>query len=323
MQSLSDTSGIFFCLLTGNILATLILGIFFKVNYPEDRIAIFFYIFLAGSFLFLIDRGFPSWKFSPLAVVAIPFLFFPVQFLHRINLTYLSFYISDNIPPRFYDKVYKSFTPGNFPPTIGGEKLRHFCWSYLDYSNGGKLSQIFYTDYPGYMTDYLIVTTTKNPKWANFYNSIDYDKYSGRELLLRKNSLQKNCVGNWENITSDGVINSTYFTLFEQKTDQLSGNSLYLTLDISLKSDKKPFVAWIVSTAIDDKGTQYSYEKISLDWLRTEWNGAGNNLKQVMLLPEIPKEATKVVTYLWNVENASYSIRNGSCKLYTIVPDWK
>ncbi|MCX6249463.1 MAG: hypothetical protein NTX61_01805 [Bacteroidetes bacterium] len=320
---LSDSGGIFFCLLVGNILASLILGTFLKVNYPEDRIALYFFIFLTGSFLFLLDRILPVLKKYAGILLAFPFLFFPVQFIHRINLTYLSFYISDNIPPRFYDKVYKTFTQGNFPPTIGGERGRHFCWSYLDYRKGGWLSEIYYSDYPGLAADFQIVTTSQNPRWRDFYASIDYDKYSGRELLQRKNPLQMVMAGSGVNISTGGFTDTEYFTLYEQKTGLLAGKPLCITLDLSLECKAKPFVAWIVTTVVDNKGTAFSYERIPLDWMRSEWKGPGNNLKDVMLVPEVPAGATKVATYLWNMEKVPYSLNNGNFVLYTIVPDWK
>ncbi len=320
---LSESGGIFFLLLTGNILASLILGIFFRVNYPEDRIALYFFIFLTGSFLFLLDRILPADKIYAGILLSFPFLFFPLQFFHRINLTYLSFYISDNIPPRFYDKVYANFTPGNFPPTIGGERGRHFCWSYLNYRKGGWLSEIFYSDYPNLAADFQIVTTSQNPRWANFYTSIDYDKYSGRELLQRKHTVQKVITGSRVNISTKGFTDKKFFTLYEQPTDLIAGKSLYVTIDLSLESKVNPFVAWIVTTVVDNKGTALSYERIPLDWMRSEWKGPGNNLKDVMMVPEVPAGATKVVTYIWNMEKVQYSLKNGTCVFYTIIPDWK
>ncbi|MDP4280899.1 MAG: hypothetical protein Q8867_01990 [Bacteroidota bacterium] len=319
----TDITGILFLLLLGNIIATLVLGFVFHVNFPEDRIALYFFVFLIISFLFLLDRWIPAVTWHPGMLLALPFLIFPIQFLHRVNLTYLSFYISDNIPPRFYEKVYSHFTPGDFPPTIGGERLRHFCWSYLNFRHGGSLSEMYYSDFPGYAADYQIVTTSQNPRWTQFYTSIDYDKYSGRELLKRKNSLQKEIAGTWNNISTGGTINREYFTLFEMKADQLKGKPLYLTLDLSLESEEKPFVAWIVTTVVDDKGNTFSYERLPLDCMRTEWKGPGNNLKDVMLIPEVPSGAMKIVTYVWNMESASYRLKNGTCSLYTLVPDWK
>ena len=323
LNFLSESGGIFFCLLMGNILASLILGIFFKVNYPEDRIALYFFIFLTGSFLFLLDRILPAHKIYAGILLSFPFLFFPLQFFHRINLTYLSFYISDNIPPRFYDKVYANYIPGNFPPTIAGERGRHFCWSYLNYRKGGRLSEIFYSDYPDLISDFQIVTTSKYPRWANFYTSIDYDKYSGRELLQRKHTVQKVIAGSNVNISTGGFTNADFFTLYEQKTELIAGKPLYLTIDLSLESEVTPFMAWIVTTVVDNKGTAFSYERIPLDWMRSEWKGPGNNLKDVMLVPEVPAGATKITTYLWNMEKVQYSLKNGTCVLYTIIPDWK
>ena len=315
-----DTPEILFFLLIGNILASLTLGILFKVNYPEDRIALYFVLFLAGSLLFLLDHALPAGEFHPVILFALPFLFFPLQFIHRLNISYLSYYSGDNIPPRFYDKVYKTLTPGNFPPTIGGDRGRHFCWSYLNYRQGGKLSEIFYNDYPGFIADFQIVKSSVYPRWANYYISIDYDEYSGRELLQRKQSVQKVFATNSTNISTRGECTNEFFNLFEQSAKPLVGNPLYITLDLSIQSQVKPFVSWIVTTVTDSTGVPLAYERIPLDCLKDQWYGPDSNLKEVMLVPEISPKAKTIITYLWNIDKVSFSVNKGTVMVYKINP---
>jgi MFS family permease len=315
-----DIPVILFFLLIGNILASLALGIMFRVNYPEDRIALYFFILLAGSFLFLLDRALPEGDFHPAILVALPFMFFPLQFLHRMNISYLSVYINDRLPSRFYDKVFKTLTPGDFPPTIGGERGRHFCWSYLNYRHGGHLSEIYYADFPGILADFQIVTTSMNPRWADYYSSIDFDKYSGRELLKRKHPVEKVFAAGSGTISTHGTITNDFFTLYEQSAKPFAGQPLYITLDLSLESEVTPFVSWIVTTVIDSTGAALSYERLPLDWMKDKWTGPGNNLKDVMLVPEIPPQAKTITTYLWNMEKVPFLINNGTVKIFRITP---
>jgi hypothetical protein len=315
-----ETPEILFFLLIGNILASLTLGILFRVHYPEDRIALYFVLFQVGSLLFLLDRFLPPGEFQPTILFALPFLFFPVQFLHRLNISYLSYYSGDNIPPRFYDKVYATLVPGNFPPTVGGDRGRHFCWSYLNYRKGGKLSELFYNDYPGFIADFQIVKSSACPRWMNYYNSIDFDKYSGRELLQRKQSVEKVLAINYTNISTHGDCSYEFYNLFEQSAKPLVGNALCITLDLSIKSNAKPFITWIVTSVCDSANNLLIYERVPLEWMKDQWIEPGNNLKEIMLIPEIPSKAKTIVTYIWNMDKVPFSVNNGTVIVYKINP---
>ena len=318
-----NSSTVFFYLLTGNLVAITILGNAFKVNYPEDRIALYYFPLFLGCFLFLLDQAKALKKFHLQLLLVIPLFFLPVQFFMRFNLTYLSFYIDDNIPYRFYDKVSADWQPGTLPPTIGGNKGRHFCWSYLDFRKGGKLSDVYSSSYPGYETDFQIVDINTNPGWRNYYDSVDYDKYSGRHLLKRKFPLKKVFISGSGIISSGGEIRPEFFRFYEAKVDSMVGKTLYLAYDMAIDCNVKPFVAWIVATINDRNGKNLLYERIPLDWLRTEWKGPKNNFLNVMFLSDLPPGSDNLVTYIWNMDKVPFRISNGMCSVFKVIPDWK
>jgi hypothetical protein len=317
------SSMVFFYLLAGNLIAVTILGYVFKINWPEDRIALYFFPFFVGTIVFLVDQPKALKKAHLNILLVIPLLFLPVQFFLRLNLTNLSFYISDNIPHRFYDKVYADWIPGKLPPTIGGYKGRHFCWSYLDFRNGGKVSNVYSSTYPGYETDFQIVDVKENPDWLNYYDSIDYDKYSGRHLLKRKIPLAKVFISASPPFGTKGKISPDFFLFCQAKVDTLAGKTLFVTYDMTIESDVKPFVAWIVATVSDSSGNNLLYERIPLDWLRTEWKGSNSHFVNVMFLSDLPPAAFRLDTYIWNMEHAPFTIRNGKVSIFRLIPDWK
>lgn len=320
---IQNSSTVFFYLLTGNLIAIIILGNVFKINYPEDRIGLYFFPLFLGCFLFLLDQAKALKKFHLNILLVIPLFFLPVQFFLRFNLTYLSFYISDNIPHHFYDKVYADRLPGTLPPTIGGYKGRHFCWSYLDFRNGGRLSDIYSSNYPGYEADFQIVNVNENPGWRYYYDSVDYDKYSGRHLLKRRLPLKKVFISGSGTISTGGEIVSGFFSFYEAKVDSLVGKTLYLTYDMAIDCNVKPFVAWIVATVNDSGGKNLLYERIPLDWLRTEWKGPKNNFLNIMFLSDLPPGSDKLATYIWNMDNVPFRISDGKCSVFKVIPDWK
>jgi hypothetical protein len=318
-----SSSTIFFYLLTGNLVVILILGHVFHINYPEDRIGLYLIPLFPGAFLFLLDKINAGKKFKFLHLLVIPLFFLPAQFLMRFNVTYMSFYYDDNIPYRFYDKVYADLKPDTFPPTIGAYKGRHFCWSYLDFRHGGKLSDIYSSHYPGYESDFQIVDLKDNPAWLTLYDSVDYDKYSGRYLLKRKVPLKKVFISESGTISSKGEVNSDFFVLYESKVDSLAGKTLYLGYDLDIGSNATPLVAWVVATVTDSNGNILRYERIPLDWLRTEWKGATSRFLNVIFLNELPPGSCKLTATIWNIEHVHFRVNKGKCSVYRVIPDWK
>ena len=319
---LGEKSNIFFYLVAGNILCSVVLARFFKVNYPEDRIGLYFLPFLSGAFLFLADKFLGGRNKYFGLVLSLPFLFFPLQFIQRFNLGYFTYYVSDNIPQRFYDKVYAHYIPGKLPPTVGGEKGRHFCWTYLDFRNGGRLTQVFSSDYPGYLSDFIIAGLNSNPGWRNVYDSIDHDEYSGRDLLIRKRPVKMVQLYEKSGISSGGITGGDFFTLYETKTDSLINSPLCLSLDLQIESKSKPFTTWIAAVVTGNNGENIYYEKIPLDWVREKWSGDSGHLLSLMLIGRIPQNAVKLSVYVWNMNKAPYSIENGKLRLSRIIPDW-
>jgi hypothetical protein len=313
---------VFLYLLAGNLGIILILGKIFHINYPEDRIGLYLFPLFLGCFLFLLDQAKVK-NFYLLLLIVLPLYFLPAQFILRFNLTYFSFYFSDNIPYRFYNTVYSEYKSGEFPPTIGGYKGRHFCWSYLNYRKGGNLSEVYYSNYPGYECDFQIADISDNPAWRNYYDSVDYDKYSGRQLLKRRLPLKKILIASSPTFSTGGEVKPEFFQFFRSKVDSLAGQTLYLTYDMTLECPVKPFVAWVVATVNDSTGQNLLYERIPLDWLRTEWKGPGNNFRNVLFLSDLPQGSYNLDTYIWNMDKVPYRVSNGRFTLYKVIRDWK
>ena len=318
-----SSQSIFFYLLTGNLLVIIFLGKIFKINYPEDRIGLYLFPMFIGCILFLLDPVKTGKKYPIHLLLVIPLFFLPVQFFMRLNLTYLSFYKSDNIPYRFYEKVYAGWIPGALPPTTGGYKDRQPCWSFQDFRKGGKLGDIYYSSYPGYEADFQLADLKDNPAWLKYYDSVDYDKVSGCHLLKRKFPLKKVFTSGSGTIFSGGEIVSQFFPLYETKVDSLTGKTLYLAYDMAIDCKVKPFAAWIVATINDSSGSILRYERIPLDWMRTEWKGPKNNFLNGLFLSDLPPGSDRLSTYIWNIEQVPFRINNGKCSVFSVIRDWE
>ena len=309
---------IFCFLLIGNIAATIAIAKLLHINYPEDRMGLYFYPLLAGSFIFLLDERMVLSKKIISLVLALPLILIPVHFLSHLNVTYASCSVSDNIPLRFYDKVEAAWIPGNLPPTIGSEHQGHFCWSWLAYRHGGNLSQEFWSEYPSTITDFIIAGPAAKEKVNGQYDSIDFNNVSGKYLLKRKHPVKMELLLSRSGIATPGMITKEFFTLSEGPADSLAGKSLYLGYDLNIASDENPLMAWIVTSVRDKDGKEIRYEYISLEWLRNQWKGGQGRFINGMLVYSLPQNSYSYDTYLWNERKSPLRIEKGSVNIYMV-----
>jgi hypothetical protein len=279
---------------------------------------LYFYPLFTGSLIFALDRVIERTKMHYAWLLLLPFIFFPVNFIFSLNISYPFVYKVDNIPRRFYNKVLSSNVHGQFPPTIGGNRMRHFCWSYLDFRNGGKLSQVYWKTYPGNETDFVMADAQDIPKLRQYYETIDYDDISGRSLMKRKYPVSKILVQKMDGIDSKGITKKDFFNLFKRGTNDLKGNTIYVGYNLTILAKEKPFVAWITLSALDKNGKQLRYSFIALDWLRTSWNGEQSNLYNGTFLDHIPADADRIESYLWHSDKTKFRLTNGKVFIYTL-----
>ena len=85
---------------------------------------------------------------------------------------------------------------------------------------------------------------------------------------------------------------------------------------------KKPFIAWIVAAVYDSAGSNLSYERISLDWLRPEWKAPNVDFLNTIFLANLPPGSKRLSTYIWNMETVPFRISDGKCSVFKVIRDW-
>lgn len=315
---------LFTILLFGCIGMIFILAKFLKVNFPEDRAAMYLFIYLAAAFAFAVDSIFKSTKLN-----FIPSLFLfvlPVYFLMNFSLTSSHFSVEERHSQEIFDIIHskkRDFTQDKFPATVGGYITQELCWYYMNNSAGGKEGRLHWSNHPGLDADYQLVSTEFrfNPDTYKYYDSIYRDEKTGLVLFERKNKLKKNII-DVRNILDIENDSSEYYNFGVYELDSLIGKTLYIGAELTLKSDQKPFKAWIAASMEDSTGKSLGYEFVSLDWLSKSYNGEKNNVVQGTLIHDVPAGATKLKFYLWNIKKQLFSIHDGKSYLYLLERDF-
>ena len=324
LDLLSQPAFIFTFLFFGNCFAAILLNKMLHVNYPEDRVGLYFLPLFIGSLSFVLDglikQGFPRYS----CVLLLPLIFLPIHFLKSINLTHTSFYSEENIPHRFYTKIAQDYLPTGspnqanrpFPPTIGGYRMRQLAWNYQNFQHDGNLGLLSCQNHPQSNSDFQITVAKDLGQSQSLYEAIDYDTFSNLSLLKRKSKLKR--LQLIDTVLANSEINADFTDLFTVKVDTLGLSNLLLGTQCSIQSTAKPLLVWLVVTATDSAGKQIYYESLPLDWMKTTWKGDFHNFSTNIQIHQLPKDSKWLKCYFWNRKRSEFLLKDGSftlCKL--------
>jgi hypothetical protein len=300
-------------LLFGNTIASVLLNKLFNVNYPEDRVGLYFLPLLIGSVCFVADSMLKKHPGSMLRFSVLPLLVFPAHFALHANLSHTSFYCVENIPHRFYDKVEVYGKQGEFPPTVGGYRMRELAWDFQNFRHGGDGALLDFRSHPQTESDFQIAIAEQLGPGAKKYDLVDYDESSNLSLLKRKIFLQRHLLLKKE--VAGTQTASEFLELYKGAVDSLVGASLFIEAQLTLNSGQSPFRTWLVVSVNDVAGKDLMYERLPLDWVRTNWDGKENNLTNGLLLHALPIGSKSLVCYLWNMDKVSYHLAHSVIRI--------
>ncbi len=310
---------IFPLLLTGNIIGVMLLDLFFKVNFPEDRSGFYFYYFFIASVFFLIDKLAICFNYKKIAYLSIPFLMIPLHFIFVSNFSYITVYKEDRVPYRFYEKIKEKSASNPEIVTIGSYFGRTLVLAYQNYISKGNIGKSHDTDYPSLIPDFQIVKTDEFAKWKLYYNAIDYDKVSGYHLIERKNKLNRNLISEIQVNPTNGNIADEFFNFSSGNIDTLKNSPLFFEYTMDIESQAKPFEAWIVVSVSDSADDKTAYEYIPLNWFQSEWKTGFTHFHNGQLLTNLSTSSKKYITYLWNIKKIPFSIKNAKVCIKQLV----
>jgi hypothetical protein len=304
----TSPASVFVFLLAGSLLSMLILGHFFQVNYPDDRIGTYLYLLMIPAFTFSLNELSSPDNNKHLKLLAIPLLLVPMHLAFFINTSYSIWYKHDVIPESYYHQIMNNVKPGSPPPTVAAHGLRILCWNFLGYRHQNHVNPVFFTTYPSYFADYQIVKISEIPGWQNLYDTIAYDAISERHLLrLKESPVLKELASFEAPETKD--CDREFFMLSEGDARDWAGKSLQVDLDVTVNSPEKPFISRIVVDINDRMHQSVIYEYIQLDWLSYNFTGDGQRFCNTLLLGKLHENSDTYKIYLWSIDKAPYSIK--------------
>ncbi|MFH0867335.1 MAG: hypothetical protein V1904_14170 [Bacteroidota bacterium] len=320
-QVLSDF--IFPILLLGNIAATLIISVFMKVNYPEDRVGMYFYFFYTAFICFIADNKIIRNKIMRLFLFA-PFSLVIVQFFFLISLSFSSYTPEYRIPFSFYKYLIRESKNKAYPVTVEAYQMHRFEWAYHVSKMNNKLNLLSYNNFPSADAEYVISDDNSFPEWREYYIPVINDEVSGLRLLKRIKNPELRFIAKKDSISIQDLCYDEYYNFLELKTDSLAGKSLYITLDITISGTTVPFQAYIMAAACDTINNNCKRESIDLDFLKPDWQSFNTGkLKKVLLINEIPENTNHILVFFCNKNKAGFKIQSGCVSIFAFDPPLK
>ncbi len=305
-------------LLFSAAIGIMLLSKFLGINHPEDRVAMYFIPLFLGSIAMIGDILYVEYKKNKILIPVFILLFIPVHFIYSMNLKYVNGYKTEVIPERFYEIIKNDEdNQGQYPATIGGYRMRMFCWTYMNFANGGSQNLIDYVSYPESQSDFQIVDIEENPDWLEDYKIIDTEEILGRKLIKRKSRPEYILIDEVVNNTPSATSNE-YYRLAIWPYDSLTQASYYVTVDMDINSVSLPFNAWLVLNISDKNNNTLQYKYIPFDWLKTKWGKGKTKFTHSFLTGEIPESANDIRVFIWNLDMVEYEVENSTIKLLKV-----
>jgi hypothetical protein len=316
-SSFSNEGFVFFYLVIGNILAALLGNLLMGINYHEARTALYLYPLLILGVVFILDEFLITHRSNYLIIMVLPFLLIPAHFILHVNLSGVSIE-NERVPERFLLKVKEHTGAQMYPATIGGYRGREMQWAWLNYQNGGNMGMVQSSDYPGDLAGFQIIDINIRPDLRYTYDSLDFDKQTGFYLLQKKFPPALMQIARFPVDSLTDWTQQEYQMLGQLETDTLAGKSLYAGYRFSLISRHNPLKAWVVFCVFDKDRNTLCYERIPLDWLRDTWDDPEDPFINGLYISNIPENASKFVTYIWNIEKEPFRTEGGSCCFFEL-----
>lgn len=305
----------------------LLIGIFalyyvLGINFPEDRVAMHLYP------IFILAVGYAIHQISAhkkwMQCVGLLLYVFPILFLFHLHPNHSVFSTQERTSPRIFQYIVDTPNQERFPLTVGGYKTQEFCWYYLNSRAGGHQGKIHIKNHITLDADFQIVRNGKidDSTLFEYYKPVLEDPYADLTLFQRKSPLPRNLIFDTLAVPTPGVINHAYHNILEMDISHYQNTTLYAGAEITLHAADSPFISWLAITLNDKNGESLYSDYIPLDWIRKHWKGEKNNVKQGILIHQVPKQAVTLKFYLWNIEEEDYSIPDGKCYIYELKRDF-
>lgn len=311
---------IFYSFFILNMLGSIFLNLFLKVNYPIGRTGFQWYFFIAASIPFIINR----FNYRVKAITSgVTFLLFAPVFL--FSLSSISLYSSvdkqwsrQQISDELLFKIDSLNGWHSFPlSTYGSEDFYTTTLSFKMLKNdiSTNVCNVFPNNTPPKYADLLIVDTSAYN--TPYHSQVYFDAHSGMSIMQRSSFPKKVF------LNDSGIVNYNAggeFVLLGDFTlaDNWKNKPIRLNARLNLTSKNKVLLSFINVEIIDSIGKMIFYEQMSIDYMTNDFR-KGACPKVSVILDSLPQQAHSIRCVLWNYYDKTFTLNSSRVELYQLV----
>lgn len=301
-------------LFAGSIVAIISLNVFLKVNYPEDRTALYLYPLFLLFLFFSVDSFFKTQTavITSLSITLVVLF----HFVNQLNLAYSTYWKQERVPQTFYHQIAEDWKGKEHKVFISAYRMKGYIWNYYTYRSPQKLNEIYHQHFPSSQADYLIIEEdnyNKCPDVIKNYNQVLFDRYNHIRLLKNKRALNYQLVFD-SVLTENRTINYSYVDLFDMKIDSDTIKNAAAEFECELTTDKLSYIDFVFKAMM---GSETLSEAVCrTQWQREKWITPDNKTKNRIFLEDI-KGADKFVLFINGREGESYKLSNLKVRIFS------
>ncbi len=296
--------------LLGNALGSILLNFMMDVNFPEDRIAIYFlplFILTFGYFVDHVSTKYRKFKWTVVLLVA-----FPISMLAQLNLGYTLGWVIYPVSIDAYDYFNAEREKSDTPLIISGDRLLSMSWGYHNV-RADVMGVPFAEDWRDtfHLSDYILCHPMNCVKTEADYDLVFEDE-SNMKIYKRKADL---------NLTPIFELDSTlyfnddfeYHNILDTYNDTVIRNANILEVEIKVASPNIPLNTEIIITSSNPTNNKLYYDIVPLKWIQNSWDGQTLHFRRPVSLPA---ESERFVVYFWNIDKVQQEITVINVRLY-------
>ncbi len=283
-------------LLLLNAIGSLLLNLLFGMNFPENRVALYyiplFLLTVAAALDSVADlRPRAAW-------LALPFLFFPIHLIKGANLSTSILWPKWHGSEAVYQRAVELQQTIKRPLIISGHYLNELSWAYYNFLEGSPMPLMQREPVPDTLADLLIARPTDFDLGSIAYDTLLHDEANGIYLLKRAEGV----------IWSPPVPATVQRTCFEGNDEfyEFLNTPIYVfaaragvfDLDAVLTVEGGVPKAHVITATFDADGQMLSYQYVQLHWISAEWNERPLRLRRTF---HFTPETAHLKMYLWNI----------------------
>ena len=290
-------------LLLLNASASILLNILFGMNFPENRVGMYY----IPLFLIAVAGALDEWSVTNKNVkwLALSFLVFPAHFAKRFNFDTSILWPRWHASEGIYNRAVEYQHEMGETLTLSAEYLNELGWAYYNFQNNAEMQLLQRDPVPDTLAD-LIIARPEDFDFAQTpYDTIYHDAPNNVYLLKRRKALNWTAPVHPSLSRTELSGSDEFYELLNDSVKNLPGHMGMFELKGTFSCSTRLFDGQLIitSSAPNEGGT---YNMVPLHWIRPQWNSDTLHIKRTYHFAE---DATNVKVYFWNIYRNDISFK--------------